>query len=93
MYVLFSPSLSPLLQQFQWLEVHRSSALGNVQISHAMPFLHPSFPVKTTPNGSNHTSAFTAAVRTEEAHLEAMRSALGLAGVGGRVLLDGKFQV
>lgn len=58
-----------------------------------MPFLHPSFPIPSVPNGGNHTPFFTAAARTKEAHDQALKSALGLAGVGARVLLDSAFEV
>jgi len=66
-----------------------STDFGNV--TYELPSIHPSFAIPTQPGGGNHTTGFTIAARTEEAHEETVRVAKGLALVGFRVINDDKF--
>jgi hypothetical protein len=47
--------------------------------------------IPTIQNGGNHTSAFTDAARTIEAHKACLNVSKALAGVGVRVLTDEAF--
>jgi hypothetical protein len=47
--------------------------------------------IPTVQNGGNHTSAFTDAARTIQAHKACLNMSKALAGVGVRVLTDEAF--
>ena len=64
-----------------------------LQVSYAMPALHPAFPIRSQPLMGNHTPGFTAAAREMGAHDEALRTAVGLVGVAVRVLTDETFEL
>jgi len=49
------------------------------------------FAIPTQPNGGNHTPAFTASARTDEAHAATFVVTKGLAVTGLRVLTDEKY--
>ncbi|OCH92754.1 hypothetical protein OBBRIDRAFT_726149 [Obba rivulosa] len=66
-----------------------STDFGNV--TYALPSLHPSFGIPTEKNGGNHTPAFTAAVKTAEAHQACLDVSKALAATGVRVLIDDEF--
>ncbi|KAF8587929.1 amidohydrolase [Ramaria rubella] len=66
-----------------------STDFGNV--TYALPAIHPSYSIPTKPNGGNHTSLFTAAARTQEAHDASMVIAKALAHTGFRVINDDEF--
>lgn len=68
-----------------------STDAGNC--SHALPFLHPHFTIAEGPGGGNHTALFTDSAITPEAHEEALKSAVGLAGVGARLFMDKDFEL
>ncbi|KAI6145274.1 hypothetical protein BKA82DRAFT_836379 [Pisolithus tinctorius] len=56
-----------------------------------MPGLHSGFSIPTVPNGGNHTSAFTEAASTIQAHEACIDVSKALAAVGMRVLTDEAF--
>lgn len=56
----------------------------------ALPSLHPSFTIPS-PDGGNHTPAFTKAARTMEAHEACMTITKGIALNGLRLLCDDDF--
>ncbi|KAF5383562.1 hypothetical protein D9615_003763 [Tricholomella constricta] len=62
---------------------------GNV--SYEIPSLHPLYAIPTSPNGGNHTAAFTRSAHTREAHAATMNVTRGLALTGFRVLFDTSF--
>ncbi|CEL61773.1 Peptidase M20 domain-containing protein 2 OS=Homo sapiens GN=PM20D2 PE=1 SV=2 [Rhizoctonia solani AG-1 IB] len=70
-------------------ETGASTDFGN--ITYELPAIHPGFAIPTTPNGANHTPAYTAAARTQEAHERAVAVSKGLAALGLRALLDEEF--
>ncbi|KAF5352080.1 hypothetical protein D9758_009404 [Tetrapyrgos nigripes] len=56
-----------------------------------LPSLHPGFAIPTVQNGGNHTSAFTKAAATLEAHNATLDVSKALAHAGIRTLLDDHF--
>jgi len=60
-------------------------------VTYTLPALHPGFSIPTVENGGNHTSAFTNAARTIEAHQACLNVSKALAGVGIRLLMDEEF--
>ncbi|THV05672.1 hypothetical protein K435DRAFT_773632 [Dendrothele bispora CBS 962.96] len=66
-----------------------STDFGNV--TYELPALHPGYAIPTVPNGGNHTSAFTKAAATIEAHNATLDVSKALAAAGIRTLLDDEF--
>lgn len=63
-----------------------STDMGNV--SHHVPSFHGTFVIPADDNVAIHNPAFAAAAATEEAHLEAIMCAKGMAMLALRVLVD-----
>jgi len=61
-----------------------STDFGNVGFH--LPALHPLYSIPTTPNGGNHTPAFTKASATKEAHAANMVSTRSLALTALRIV-------
>ncbi|KAI6020158.1 hypothetical protein PISMIDRAFT_675148 [Pisolithus microcarpus 441] len=74
---------------YEWGIAGASTDFGNV--TYLMPGLHPCFSIPSVPNGGNHTSAFTEAANTIEAHEACLDVSKALAAVGMRVLTDKTF--
>ncbi|KIO34098.1 hypothetical protein M407DRAFT_240734 [Tulasnella calospora MUT 4182] len=66
-----------------------STDFGNV--TYELPSLHPSFAIPTEPGGGNHTTLFTKAAATKEAHAAALQTAKALAITGARIVIDDSF--
>jgi hypothetical protein len=66
-----------------------STDQGNV--SYVCPSIHPVYRIPAPGNAANHTREFTAAAITEEAYGLTVKSAVGLAVAGWRVLSDEAF--
>ncbi|KAG8951841.1 hypothetical protein FRC04_005533 [Tulasnella sp. 424] len=66
-----------------------STDFGNV--SYELPSLHPMFAIPTEPGGGNHTTLFTKAAATKQAHAIALQTAKALAITGARILIDDDF--
>jgi amidohydrolase len=60
-------------------------------VTYALPALHPGFAIPSVKDGGNHTTAFTEAARTIQAHIASLNVSKALAGVGIRVLTDEAF--
>ncbi|KAF8605974.1 amidohydrolase [Ceratobasidium sp. AG-I] len=63
----------------------------SLKLSLNLEITYRNLAIPTVPGGANHTAAFTAAARTQEAHESSLAVAKGLATVGLRVLLDTEF--
>lgn len=63
-----------------------STDMGNV--SHHVPSFHGTFVIPTEPDVAIHNPAFAAAAGTDEAHVEAIACAKGMAMLALRVLVD-----
>lgn len=60
-----------------------------LQVSYVLPALHPIYAIKT--KGGNHTPEFTEAAKTQEAHVETLKSSKGLAAVAWKSVTDADF--
>jgi hypothetical protein len=60
--------------------------VGNV--SYVCPSFHSVFSIKTAPGAWNHTAGFTAAAGTDDAYLQSLASAKGMACAAWKILSD-----
>lgn len=65
---------------------------GNV--TYELPGIHALYqiPLGDPHKNGNHTSGFTKAARTPEAHEATLKAATGIAVIGAKVLVDDKFR-
>ncbi|KAH9848672.1 hypothetical protein C2E23DRAFT_738932 [Lenzites betulinus] len=82
---VFSKTSGPI--DFEYGIAHASTDFGNV--TYALPAIHPSFAIPTS--GGNHTTAFTDAAATKEAHKACLSISQALAATGLRLLTDDGF--
>ncbi|KAG7098915.1 hypothetical protein E1B28_000812 [Marasmius oreades] len=74
------------VERERWGIKSASTDFGNV--GYELPSLHPGYAIPTVPDGGNHTTHFTSAAATEEAHRATLDVTEALALTGVRVVLD-----